>query len=71
MIWAFERGWLAARLPHVQSQYSLRKHPFFSCFRIYGLRPHYRLCLFDWTKTLSGTRIRLFALTLYNSMGKS
>jgi hypothetical protein len=43
--------WVAIRFPHIETQSSLHRHPYFSCFRIYGLRPYCRLCLFDVTRT--------------------
>lgn len=33
------------RLPHIVRH----SDAFFWCWRLYGLKPHYRLCLFDWT----------------------
>lgn len=59
--------WIKARVPHVQRH----RDRHLSCWRVYGLRPHFRLCLFDWTRTsfFQGqpdcVRIRLFGLTLY------
>src|SRR5690606_25611330 len=41
------------------------------CWRLYGLKPHFRLCIIDWTVTrfFAGKpeyrRIRLFGWTVY------
>ena len=36
-----------SRWPHVQS---CRK-PLMDCWRLYGVKPRYSLCLIDWTRT--------------------
>jgi hypothetical protein len=59
--------WLAERMPHVD-----RAKPAWwfdkdsSIFRIFGLKPFYRLCLFDYTRVLGKTRIAIFGVTLIN-----
>jgi hypothetical protein len=55
--------WLAARLPHVEyGKPAWRFDDKSIVFRIYGLKPYYRLCLFDFTRVLGATRIDLLGL---------
>jgi len=55
------------RLPHVQKMNAKQMY----CWRLYGLKPHFRLCIIDWTVTRFFTgkpeyrRIRLFGWTVY------
>ncbi len=61
--------WIAARLPHVQKgKPAWWFDPKSVVFRIYGLRPLYRCCIFDFTTANSGVgrwwRIELFGLRL-------
>lgn len=55
------------RMPRVQYQFRMDRHPYFSCFRIYDFAPWMRSCAFDWTKTRRGSRIRLWSWTVYSS----
>lgn len=65
--------WIAARLPHwvgpgnpwpwIEGNHRV--------FRLYGLRPHYRMAIFDYTRTQlhagrpAVVRVRLFGYTVY------
>ena len=42
--------WIAARLPHVDNQRGLWGKPGNCVFRVFGGRPLYRMCIFDYTR---------------------
>lgn len=44
-------AWLKARLPHVENCRNIWGGSGKRIFRIYGLKPHYRLCLLDYTRS--------------------
>lgn len=62
--------WIAARLPHTDSRRDIFGKDS-RIFRVFGLRPYYRLCLFDYTRTCFYTgrpphvRVRLGGWTVY------
>lgn len=58
--------WIKERLPHIQ-----RSTGNLTCWRIYGIKPRFHLCIFDYTKTSFYTRqsawvrIRVCGVTIY------
>lgn len=66
-------AWIKARLLHAESHRGIWGDPNSRVFRIFGFAPHYRFCLFDYTKWDASAgrtrgpwyRVRLFGWTLY------
>lgn len=51
---------------HVESRRGIWGDPDSRVFRVYGFKPHKRLCLFDFTRWLGRTRVRLGTWTVYD-----
>jgi hypothetical protein len=59
--------WLRQRLPHVQSGRISSSCDGY-CFRIYGFKPHYRLCLIDYTRFAGRHRFRIGHLSIFDTL---
>lgn len=61
--------WLRLRFPHIQR----KSDPDFSCWRLYGFKPYFRLCLIDYTRTSffvgkpEYRRLRVLKWTVYEA----
>lgn len=63
--------WIAERLPHVDSHRGIWGDTGSRVFRVFGFKPRYGLCIFDYTRARfytgkpSWVRVRLFGLTVF------
>lgn len=61
--------WLAARMPHWDiAKPAWPRDPNSSIFRIFGLKPLYRYCIFDYTRAYGASRLSIFGVRLYGRL---